>query len=168
MGGSFGTLHRHLLVFSPNTSTDSKLCRPPSSKDHIKPLFRTLYWLPIRSRSTYKLYTLYHKCIINLANEYLCSCLHLYTPSRTLRSSSDTLTLKIPRTKLSPAGQRAFTSAGPSTWNQLPLTLRQIPIHDSFKRQLKTHLFKYCNLQQLCVVCVCASLHRNGLRPITN
>ena len=98
--------------------------------DHITALFRTLHWLPIRSRIIYKLNTLCHKCIINLVPEYLYSWLHLYTPSRTLRSSSDTLTLYFPRTKLPSAGQRAFTSAGPSTWNLLPLTLRQIPTHE--------------------------------------
>ena len=113
----------HLFILSPNTLTDSKLCSPLSSKekkfDHITPLFRTLHWLPIHSTINCKLNTLCHKCIINLAPEYPCSCLHLYTPSRTLRSSSDTLTLKIPQTKLSSAAQHAFTSTGPSTWNKL-------------------------------------------------
>ena len=77
----------------------ARLVIKKKKSDHITPLFRTLHWLPIRSRIIYKLNTLCHKCIINLAPEYLCSCLHLYTHSRTLRSSSDTLTLKIPRTK---------------------------------------------------------------------
>ena len=111
----------------------ARLVLKKKKSDHITPIFCTLHCLPIRSRIIYKLNTLCHKCIINSAPEYLCSCLHLYTPSRTLRSSSDTLTLKIPRTKLSSACQRAFTSAGPSTWNQLPLTLKD-------KYQPTTHL----------------------------
>ena len=41
-------------------------------------------------RIIYKLNTLCHKCIISLAPEYLSSCLHLYTPPRIIRSSSDT------------------------------------------------------------------------------
>ena len=36
------------------------------------------------------------------ASSYLCDCLQLYTPSRALRSASDTLSLQIPRTRLSP------------------------------------------------------------------
>ena len=67
--------------------------------------------------------------------------LQLYTPSRTLRSSSDTLSLQVPRTRLSTVGSRAFSVFGPSTWNDLPLPLRQKPSLDSFKRNLKTFLF---------------------------
>ena len=38
----------------------------------------------------------------------------IYTPSRTLRSASDTLSLQIPRTRLSTVGFRTFSVFGPS------------------------------------------------------
>ena len=71
---------------------------------------------------------------------YLCDCLQLYTPSRTLRSASDTLSLQIPRTRLSTVGSRAFSVFGPSTWNDLALPLRQKPSLDSFRCNSK-HFF---------------------------
>ena len=55
----------------------------------------------------------------------LCDCLQLYTLSRILRSASDTLSLQIPRARLSSVGSRAFSVFSPSTWNHLPLPLRQ-------------------------------------------
>ena len=66
-----------------------------------------------------------------------------YTPSRSLRSASDTLglQLQILRTRLSTAGSRAFSVFGPSAWNDLPLPLRQKPSLDSFRSNPKTFLF---------------------------
>ena len=56
-----------------------------------------------------------------------CDCHQHYTPSRTLRSASDTLSLQIPRIRLSTVGSRAFSVFGPSAWNDLPLPLQQKP-----------------------------------------
>ena len=50
-----------------------------------------------------------------------------YTPSCTLHSASDTLSLQIPHTKLSTVGSCAFSVFGPSTWNGLALPLHQKP-----------------------------------------
>ena len=110
--------------------------------DHITPLFQFLHWLPIQQRIQYKINTLCYKCITGTASSYLCYCLQLYAPSRrTLRSASDTLSLQIPRTRLSTVGSRAFSVFGLSTWNDLPLPLLQKPSLDSFKSNLKTFLF---------------------------
>ena len=79
-----------------------------------------------------------------MAEKRNCGCadVHvLYTPSRTLRSASDALSLQIPRTRLSAVGSRAFSVFCPSTWGDLPLPLRQKPSLDSFKCNLKTFLF---------------------------
>ena len=38
-------------------------------------------------------------------------------------------------------GERAFSFAGLHAWNQLPVSLRATPHLNSFKKQLKTHLF---------------------------
>ena len=106
--------------------------------DHITPLFQFLHWLPIQQRIQYKINTLCCKCITGTAPSYFCDCLQLYTPSRTLRSASDTLSLQIPRTRLfSAVGSRSFSVFRPSTWNDLPLPLRQKPSLDSFKSNLK-------------------------------
>ena len=62
-------------------------------------------------------------------------------PSRTLRSSSDTLLCKVLRATLSSTGQRAFAYTGPTSWNSLLSSLHQTAAPDSFRRNLKTFLF---------------------------
>ena len=106
----------------------------------ITPLFQPLQWFLIQQRVQYKINPLCYKCITRTAPSYLCDCLQLYTPSRTLRSASDTLSLQIPRTRLSTVGSSAFSVFGPSTWNDLALPLRQKPSLDSFKCNSK-HFF---------------------------
>ena len=120
------------------------VCRKKKA-DNITPLLRSLHWLPISKRIDYKLASLCYKCLHDSAPEYLCTCLELYTPPRTLRSSSDAPALRVPHVKLVSAGQRAFSHIGPSTWNPLPLQLRRSPTLDTFKSCLKTHLFLQLN-----------------------
>ena len=119
----------------------ARLVLKKKRSEHITPLLRSLHWLPINNRITYKLASICYKCLNDSAPEYLRSCLELYTQSRPLRSASDALTLRIPRVKLVSAGQRAFSYTGPSAWNPLPLQLRQSPSFDSFRSWLKTQLF---------------------------
>ena len=54
---------------------------------HATPLLEKLHWLPISERIKYK-----DAC-------YVFQCLHVYTPSRTPRSSSDTRMLEIQQYK---------------------------------------------------------------------
>ncbi|KAK7115192.1 hypothetical protein V1264_001114 [Littorina saxatilis] len=121
----------------------ARLTLRKTKRDHITPLLRSLHWLPVNTRISYKLSTLVYKCLNDSAPEYLQSSLDLYTqPSdRPLRSAADPLRLHIPRSKLASAGQRAFPSAGPSVWNSLPLELRQSLSLDAFKSRLKTQFF---------------------------
>ena len=54
---------------------------------------------------------------------YLSELLHVYTPSRTLRSSSDTCMLKIRQYKCKSCGFHAFSCFEPHIWNLLPQDL---------------------------------------------
>ena len=54
--------------------------------------------------------------------------------------SADTLTLNVPRTRLS-FGDRAFVVAGPRAWNNLPLHVRSARSISALGKLLKTHLF---------------------------
>ena len=74
--------------------------------------------------------------------QYLSELLHLYIPSRDLRSSADTRILKIPRSNSKAFGQRSFSHVGPSTFNGLPYSLRHSDSQTSFRQALKTHLFQ--------------------------
>ena len=82
-----------------------------------------------------------HTSLSGSGPQYFSDLTHVYTPSRSLRFSSDTRILSTPNVKLKSYGQRSFAYHGPCTWNSLPLALRYQQKSDCFKRALKTHLF---------------------------
>ena len=98
---------------------------------------------------------------------YLSKLLHVYTPFRTLRSSSDTRMLEIQQYKRKTHGFCIFSCFGPHIWNSLPQDLRHCSALSSFKVKLKTFLFsqyfhpKYpvSATVSVCVcMCVCVSV----------
>ena len=74
--------------------------------DHVQPLLRSLHWLPVHSRIDYKISTLCFNTFTNSSPAYIAPLLSVYTPSRHVRSSSDTRTLRIP-----------FVFKCPTQWN---------------------------------------------------
>ena len=58
-----------------------------------------------------------------------------------LRSSSQ-YPLPTPKARLKTYGERTFPVAAPGLCNLIPLGIRSISSIDSFKRRLKTYLFK--------------------------
>ena len=66
---------------------------------------------------------------------YLSELLHVYTPSRTLRSSSDTGMLEIQQYKRKTHGFRTFSCFGPHIWNSLPQDLRHCSTLSFFSSQ---------------------------------
>ena len=115
--------------------------RVPRS-DHISPHLRSLHWLPIEARITYKIALTTYRAINLSGPPYLSELISIYTPARSLRSSSDTLKLNPPPTHTRTFGERSFSFAAPSIWNSLPLSIRSSDTESSFRSSLKTHLFK--------------------------
>ena len=114
--------------------------------DHITPVLRSLHWLPVNQRIKYKILVLVYKVINNISPpDYLASLLHYHKSSRALRSSSNTWQLTVPRTKKT-CGDRAFCVVAPRLWNGIDCSLRQAPSLETFKKHLKTMLFKDCYL----------------------
>ena len=109
--------------------------------EHISPLLQNLQWLPVNRRILHKVAALCHSSLSGSGPQYLSDPTHVYTPARSLRSSSDTRILSTPNVKLKSYGQRSFAYHGPTTWNSLPLALRYQQESDCFKQALKTHLF---------------------------
>ena len=58
-----------------------------SNSAHITPLLFDLHWLPISSRIQYKIALTCFHIISGTAPSYLSELLHLYSPSRSLRSA---------------------------------------------------------------------------------
>ena len=63
---------------------------------YITPILRHLHWLPVRAQISYKTACLCFNAITSSTSAYLPDLLHLYSPSRSLRSRADTRLLKIP------------------------------------------------------------------------
>ena len=67
-----------------------------SKYDHVTPLLSDLHWLPVTQQTDYKIATICFNIISGTAPPYLQNLLELYIPSRSLRSSTDTRTFRIP------------------------------------------------------------------------
>ena len=112
-----------------------------SRNTHVTPLLRSLHWLPVAKRIQYKLSVLCFKSFDSSAPDYLSDLLHVYTPSRQLRSSSDTRLLSVPTMRTKTNGERSFLFQAPTVWNSLPKSVRHSSSLQSFKTSLKTYLF---------------------------
>ena len=112
---------------------------PPTN--HITPVLKELHWLPIEKRIHYKIVLLTFKALHGLAPQYIIDLLMPYSTPRPLRSSEANL-LTVPRTRAKSFGDRAFSCAAPTLWNKLPSNLREMDSLDTFKKRLKTFLFK--------------------------
>ena len=113
--------------------------------DHVTPILRSLHWLPVESRSQFKILLLMFRCLNASAPSYLTDLLSIKEPVRNLRSCSQTSIYRIQRTKHS-WGDRAFSIAAPRMWNHLPQNIKQSTSLANFKTLLKSHLFSkvYC------------------------
>ena len=112
----------------------SSTCHPQS------PVLHKLHWLPVQKRIIFKLLLLCYKSLHGLAPTYLSELLTQYIPKRLLRSSSNYL-LTVPKSRKYSFGDRAFSSAAPKLWNNLPLYIKTAESVDIFKSKLKTYLF---------------------------
>ena len=104
------------------------------------PLLKQLHWLPVNNRIQFKLSTLTYRALAIHQPPYMASLLQFSNIPRQLRSSTSQQ-LSIPRIKLN-LGKRAFSVAAPIIWNELPTTLKSCESLASFRKNLKTDLFK--------------------------
>ena len=105
-------------------------------------LLRTLHWLPVKTKIQHKIAYLCFQCLChNTMPPYLSELLHLYHPSRTLRSL-DTSLLTAPCFCLETFGRRSFSVFGPTVLNSLPLSLRKTQCFSNVKKKLKAHLLE--------------------------
>ena len=111
------------------------LCLPMSSS--ITMHLKSLHWLPVKVRSTYKIASLCYHCHSSTAPSYVTGMLHrkpLHT--RNTRTSSYTMPL------LNRPAHSKATLASSSVWNSIPNDVRCAPSLSSFKSRLKTYLFR--------------------------
>ena len=117
-----------------------RLQKSYSITTHLK----SLHWLPVKVRSTYKIACLCYHCHSSTAPSYVAGMLHrkpLHT--RNTRSSSYTMPfLNRPAHSKATLGDRSFSFASSSVWNSIPNDVRCAPSLSSFKSRLKTCLFR--------------------------
>ena len=129
----------HKLQMIQNSA--ARLVTGTHGRDHITPVLFKLHWLPVRYRIEFKLLVLVYQAVHHLGPAYLTSLVTPYAPTRSLRSAAHR-SLTIPRYNLERYGRRAFSVAGSSLWNNLPLTIRGAGTLTTFKSILKTHIFR--------------------------
>ena len=97
------------------------VCKAKRS-DHIQPILQSLHWLPVTHRIQHKTTTICFNPLSGKSTQYLSDLIQPYTPTRKLRSASDTRTFVIPRVNTKLFGERSFSYPGPSVWNNQPLS----------------------------------------------
>ena len=103
---------------------------------------KSLHWLPVKVRSTYKIACLCYHCHISTAPSYFADMLQK-KPSHTCntRSSSYTMPLLNGPAHSKALGDRSSSFASSSVWSSIPNDVRCTPSLSSFKSRLKTYLF---------------------------
>ena len=103
-----------------------------------------LHWLPVQAQIQYKVLLLVYKCVQKTAPIYLQELISVNSYDRVgLHSSQDDYKLYIPRVKRETFANRSFKVVGPRWWNNLPIDIQRSISVIIFKKQLKTHLFKF-------------------------
>ena len=119
------------------------ILRLPKSSSITKRL-KSLHWLPVKVRSTYKITCLCYHCRSSTAPSYVTDMLqgkplHI----RNTPSSSYTMPLlNKPAHSRATLGDRSFSFASTSVWNSIPNDVRCAPSLSSIKSRLKTYLFR--------------------------
>ena len=110
--------------------------------DEAMPLLKDLHWLPMVQRVQYKAATVVYTCLHGTAPKYAQELIREYQPGRCLRSTqNNAFPLDIPRCRVI-AGERSFQHFGPRVWNSLPNDVKLSQSIDTFKKRLKTVLYR--------------------------
>ena len=113
--------------------------------DHITPLLQELHWLRVPERIQFRLCVLAYRCLHGTAPSYIADDTRLTSgieACRRLRSSSAS-TMTVPPVRRTTLGGRAFPVAAARAWNSLPPGVRTAGSLQSFRKNLKTHLFRF-------------------------
>ena len=139
------------------------ILRLPKSSN-ITTHLKSLHWLPVKVRNTYKIVCLCYRCHSSTAPSYVADMLQK-KPSHTRSSSCTMPLLNRPAHSKATLGGHLFSFASSFVWNSIPNDVRCAPSLSSFKSRLKTYLFRsvYKDLTSsfiivyMCVVWPCHS-----------
>ena len=113
-------------------------------RTHVSSISAKVHWLWIAERIDSKTSCWCNDVVPETAPPYLSYLLRLYVPSRSLRSSADTRTFRIP----------TLSHLGPVTWNKLSYSVRHAQTQSQFKTQLKNTIPLIVRTRLLELLCV--------------
>jgi len=114
-----------------------------SRRDHVRPALKELHWLPVVYRIQFKLALVMFTIHTRRCPDYLTDSVQACNsdPARTRLRSASSSDYNVPRTRTR-FGDGAFSLVGSVVWNSLPAAVREADSFHSFRRKLKTHLFR--------------------------
>ena len=121
-------------------NTAARVVTLSSIKEHITPILNDLHWLTIHNRIKFKILLLTYKVLNGFAPTYLSELTQPYKNQRNLRSNNQYL-LRVPKSRTTTFGDRAFSVCAPKLWNNLPRDVKSSPSIDIFKKKLKNIYF---------------------------
>ena len=121
----------------------AKLVLNKSKYDSRTQAFIDLYWLPIWACIDNKILTPVYTCLNQEALKYLMDMLIQKVSTRNgLQSNKLHNLLEIPKVRSKTFAARSFSYMGPTLWYDLLDNLRMIHNAETFRKKLKTYLFK--------------------------
>ena len=120
-----------------------KILHLPNSSN-IPTHLKSVHWLSVKVRSTYKIACLCYHCHTCTAPSYVADMLQK-KPSHTRNTRSSSYTMPLlnrPAHSKATLGDRSFSFASSSVWNSIPNDVKCAPSLSSFKSRLKTYLFR--------------------------
>ena len=100
---------------------------------------QSIKMLSMKQRTLYRLLCIVHKSLLTAQPLYINDMLIPKISTRTLRSTDDRYLLSAHRCRLSRTLNGAFVYYALYNWNKLPVIIRVISNHDTFKRSVKKY-----------------------------
>lgn len=139
LAGEHANIIKPLQTLQNNAA---RLLTRTGRREHITPILKTLHWLPVKYRVDFKILMTIHNALYDeFSPMYIKDTLAQYQHQRDLRSSDDASLLSVKRS-YSHEGDRRLQTYGAKLWNDLPVNLRTEMAKQTFKKQLKTFLFR--------------------------
>jgi hypothetical protein len=140
----YGANDKSLRKLQGVLNTCAKMIYMKRKYDHVTPLLIELHWLPIKKRIEYKILLMTFNALHGRAPVYIKDMLiplgSRQTSTRPRRQNQETRLLD-PKTNMISC-DHAFSKAAPVLWNSLPKDLQATKCPTTFKRELKTWIFK--------------------------
>jgi len=122
---SYGITDTLLQRLQSVQNAAARLVTGTRRSEHITPVLRSLHWLPVRQRITFKVATIVHKCLNGRAPVYLSNDQQYAGQRRTGMRSASAALMEVLRSRTA-VGDRSFSIAGPQVWNTRPASVRDI------------------------------------------